>query len=385
MNSRQRVILSLNHEEPDKVPMDFAGSLTNVGINIEAHQKLKKHLGLNGGKEEIVDYIQQLVMPDQRIVEIFGADIKAVCSRSPHSWQLNIEEDDISYYFFDEWGIKFLMPKGHGYYFDPVEFPLSNVKDAEELNDMKWPDPFDPGRIEGLAEDVKHLYENTEYALLFGPTTGIFETAFFLRGMETFLLDFMTNLKLAEAIMDKLLEYHLGFWEHTLPLVGKYIQIAKMSDDLGHQQGLLISPELYRKVVKPRQKELFSFIKKRTGAKIYLHSCGSIAMLMQDFIDCGVEVINPVQPLAKGMNTAKLKIDFGDKMSFWGGIDVQQVLPFGSPSDVRHEVRKRIKDLASGGGYIAAPSHNILLDVPAENIVTLYQSVRQYGNYPIQL
>jgi uroporphyrinogen decarboxylase len=385
MNSRKRVILALSHEEPDRVPIDLAGSLTNAGISKEAHRKLKKCLGLEGGKEEVIDPIQQLVMPDQRILDRFDVDIRAVCSKPPRSWTLHIEEDEESYYFVDEWKIKFRMPKQHGYYFDPVEFPLAKVTCAEELDDYNWPDSFDPGRIEGLEEEVKNLYENTNYALLFGPTTGIFETVFFLRGMENFFIDWTANIELAEAILDKMLEFHLGYWEQMLPIVGKYVQVVKMSDDLGSQNGPLINPATYRKAVKPRQKELFSFIKERTDAKLYLHSCGSIYELIPDLIECGVEVLNPVQVSAKDMDTARLKKEFGDKMCFWGAVDVQRVLPYGSPMDVRGEVKKRIKDLAPGGGYVVAPSHNIQRDVPAENIIALYEAAKDYGRYPIRL
>jgi len=383
--SRERVLKALSHEEPERIPIDLGGSLTNAGIAKKAHNELLKYLGLKEDGAEIIDIMQQLVRPDKRILKKFGVDVYGIGAKSPKSWKLVIEEDKDNYYYTDEWGIKYRMPKGHGYYFDMIENPLANLN-MERLGDYQWPDPHDPGRREGLEEEVKDLYENTDYALfLNAPTSGIFEKSSALRGFENFYIDLIANPKFAEAIMDKMLEFYLAYWEEILPLVGRYVQIIKMGDDLGSQNGSLINPELYKKMIKPRHKEIFSFIKRRTNAKLYLHSCGAIYEFIPNIIECGVDVLNPIQISAKGMDTKRLKQKFGDKLSFWGAIDTQRVLAFGTPEDVEEEVKRRIGDLAPGGGYVLSSVHNIQANVPPENIVAMFEAARKYGEYPIKV
>lgn len=198
-------------------------------------------------------------------------------------------------------------------------------------------------------------------------------------------MDLVANPKFAEAIMDKMVEFYFGYWEEIRPLVGRYVQIIKMGDDLGGQDGSLIGRELYRKMIKPRHKEIFSFIKKRTDAKLYLHSCGAIYEFIPDIIECGVHVLNPIQVSAEGMDTKRLKQEFGDRLSFWGAIDTQSILPFGTPVDVEQEVKRRIGDLASGGGYVLSSMHNIQANVPPENIVAMFEAARKYSEYPIRV
>jgi len=384
MTSRERVLKALNHEEPDRVPVDLGGSLTNASIAKKAYSELRKYLGLKGDKAEVVDVMQQLVRPDEQILKRFGIDVYGIGAKPPKGWKLAIEEDKDNYYYTDEWSIRYRMPKGHGYYFDIVESPLANL-DMDSLKDYQWPDPHDSGRREGLEEEVRDLYKNTDYALfLNAPTSGIFEKSSALRGFENFYMDLVVNPKFAEIILDKMLEFYLDYWEEILPLVGRYVQIIKMGDDLGGQDGPLINPELYRRMIKPRHKEIFSFIKKRTDAKLYLHSCGAIYEFIPDIIECGVDILNPIQVSAKGMDTKRLKQEFGDKLSFWGGIDTQRVLTFGTPEDVEEEVKRRIVDLAPGGGYILSSVHNIQPNVPPENIVAMFEAARKYGEYPIR-
>ncbi len=198
-------------------------------------------------------------------------------------------------------------------------------------------------------------------------------------------MDLILNPKLVEAILDRILEFYLGYWENVLSIIGEYVQVVKVNDDMGDQRGLLISPDLYRRFIKPRDKELISFIKKRTNAKVYLHSCGAVSELIPDCVECGVDVLNPVQVSAKGMNTEKLKQQFGNRISFWGAIDTQKVLPFGTRQDVKEEVRRRIHDLAPGGGYILASVHNIQNGVPPQNIITMFEAARKYGGYRLEV
>ena len=197
-------------------------------------------------------------------------------------------------------------------------------------------------------------------------------------------MDMIANPKLTTAIMDKMLEFYISFWGEMLPIVGPYVQVIKLGDDLGMQSGPLISPDLFRSMIKPRERELIAFIKKRTDAKIFFHSCGSIYEFIPDLIEIGVDVLNPIQVSAKDMDTKRLKQEFGDRLAFWGAVDTQQVLPFGSPEDVVAEVKKRIGDLAPGGGYILSSVHNIQAKVPPENIETMFDAALRYGEYPIR-
>lgn len=389
MNSRERVVKALNHEEPDRVPVDLGGSLTNASMVKKAHDDLRKYLNIEGGNDEFVDWIMQIVRPDERILKEFEVDVYGIgprnfSERPPKDWKLVTDEDENYYYYQDEWGIKYRMSKREGYYFEIMENPLAN-SNMESLKDYQWPDPHDPRRWEGLEEEVKNLYENTDYALFLNADTwGIFEKACALRGTENFYIDLIADPKFAQAILDKMLEFYTGYWKEALMRIGNYIQIVKMGDDLGGQDGPLISPELYRRVLKPRHKEIFSFIRKRTSAKLYLHSDGSIYTLIPDIIECGVDVLNPIQVLAKNMgDTKRLKREFGDRLSFWGAIDTQRILPFGTPEDVEEEVKKRISNLAPGGGYILSAAHNIQPNVPPENVVAMYKAARKYGEYPI--
>ena len=382
MTPRERVVKALNHEEPDKVPVDLGGSLTNAGIAKKAHSELMKYLSSKENEAEVVDVYQQLVRPDERLLKRFEIDVYGIGTKPPKSWELIIKEDKDNYHYTDEWGIKYRMPKKHGYYFDIVEYPLAGLG-RESLKNYQWPDPHDPGRTEGLEEKVKDLYENTDYALFFNAaTSGIFEKSCALRGTENFYVDLIADPKFAGAILDKMVEFYLGYWEEMLPLVGKYVQVVKMGDDLGGQNGPLINPQIYRKMIKPRQREIFSFIKKRTNAKLYFHSCGSVYEFIPDIIELGVDVLNPIQVSARDMDTRRLKQEFGDRLSFWGAVDTQRILPFGKPEDVEEEVKKRIADLASGGGYILSSVHNIQANVPPENIVAMFEAARKYGEYP---
>ncbi len=385
MTSRERVIKTLNHLEPDRVPVDLGGTVTNTGIARSAHSELLRYLEYDQPEPEYVDILQQLVNPDERVLDRFRVDVYGLGPSPPDNWKLKIEEGRDSFFYTDEWGIRCRMPRD-GYYFDRVEYPLGDSElDLDRFNDYAWPNPRDAGRRRGVEKKVKELYQNTDYALCFKVEgAGVFEQSVAIRGNENFYVDLIANPKLATAIMDKMLEFYIGFWEEMLPIVGAYVQVIKIGDDLGMQNGPLISPDLYRSLIKPRERELISFIKKRTDAKIYFHSCGSVYEFIPDLIEIGVDVLNPIQVSAKDMVTKRLKQEFGERLSFWGAVDTQQVLPFGSQEDVVAEVRKRIGDLAPGGGYILSSVHNIQAKVPPENIAAMFDAAFKYGEYPIQ-
>lgn len=399
MNSRERVLATLNHEEPDRVPVDLGGMLS-TGIHVLAYNMLKSYLGISGGRTRIYDLIQQLARPEKNILEMFGADVWAVIEE-PEKWKpitlpdRTIAEvpsdwnpvtlDDGSRAIIKGSHVMFKMAKD-GYYFDPVYSPLQNAN-VEDLDESSWLEyrPWgmhDPDSLRRLEKEAKRLYEKTNFALMANFGGNIFETAYPLRGLGKFLVDMYSNQKFAEKLMDRIVEMQKKTFEEYISAVGDYVQIIQVGDDLGTQHGPFMSLEIYRKLLKPRHRRLWQFIKKKTDAYLFLHCCGSISQFIPDLIELGVDALNPVQVSAKGMDTNRLKKDFGDDITFWGGgCDTQKVLPYRTLRDVEEEVRRRIRDLAPGGGFVFSQVHNIQPGVPPENIIAMYRTVRKHGKY----
>ncbi|MGA9349440.1 MAG: uroporphyrinogen decarboxylase family protein [Anaerolineae bacterium] len=370
MNPRERVMAVLRHEIPDRVPVDL-GSTAVSGIHRRANEALKSLLGIEAD-EPVHDLIQGLVVPDERTLQRFGVDLRRVALRTSSAaaaaWPSGDEDT-----YLDEWGMRRQRTE---LYWELVGHPLANAK-VEDLRHYPWPDPHDPCRVAGLAEEARRLYEETDYALVADFLGGgIFEQALWMRGFERFMMDLITDEPFATALLDTLLELYIEFYAVYLEAVGPYVQIVALGDDLGMQTGPLISPALYRRLIKPRHKELYDFIHSRTEAKIMHHSCGSVFPLVQDLIDVGVDVLNPIQTSAQGMDPVALKREFGEHLVFHGGIDVQQILPFATPERVREEVKRIVAILGQGGGYIFAPSHNIQADVPPENVLAMYEAIQ---------
>jgi uroporphyrinogen decarboxylase len=323
--------------------------------------------------EPVHDVVQGLVVPDEQILQRFGVDLRRVALRPPSNAASVLPSGSKGTYR-DEWGMR---RQRTDLYWEIVTHPLADAK-AEDLCHYPWPDPHDPCRVAGLAEEARRLYEKTDYALVADFLSGgIFEQALWMRGFERFMMDMLTDEPFATALLDTLLELYVEFYAVYLEAVGPYVQIVAVGDDLGMQTGPLISPKLYRRLIKPRHKELYDFIHSHTEAKILHHTCGSVFPLVQDLIDVGVDILNPIQTSARGMDPVTLKWEFGERLVFHGGIDVQQILPFATPERVREEVRHIVATLGQGGGYIFAPSHNIQADVPPENIVAMYETIQE--------
>jgi uroporphyrinogen decarboxylase len=376
MRSRERVLRALSHEEPDRVPLDLGGLSTT--IETVPYNELKNYLGIKG---ETINFVRDHVEPPEELLERFKIDTRYVRIKAPRNFKVKIDPDNS---YLDEWGTRW-KKSPTSLYWDPVEFPLKKAT-LEDLEKYSWPDPDDPGRTEGLRERAKMMHDRTGYAIIADmPALGIFEMTWVcLTGPERFMADMILDKPFANALLEKVCRLHMRLYENYLNAVGDYIDVIVVSDDLGSMQGLLISPDLYREMIKPFQKKLWQFIKNKTRAALFLHSCGSIVKLIPDLIELGVDIINPVQVSAKDMDTRRLKKDFGDNLTFWGGIDTHRVLPFGSPEDVEEEVRRRISDLAPGGGFVLTAVHNIQAGVPAENICRMYEAAQKYGNYPIK-
>jgi uroporphyrinogen decarboxylase len=377
MNSRERVVKSLNYEEPDRIPIDIGSPVTS--FHIESYMELRKYLGFQLNEVKIIDHVMQTVKAEEDILQRFHSDTRHVFIRPAKLIK------KISHLVYeDEWGIRTTKPAS-SHYFDMIEHPLTNAN-LDDLEKFNWPDPTDTKRIDGLKDETKRLYESCPYALVLN---GFSETFFglpsWLRGHQQFYMDLLLNPKFVNNLLDKLLNYWETLAEIVLELIGEYIQVVRVADDLGTQRGLIISPQLYRKYIKPKQKEFYSFIKERTDAKLLIHSCGSIYEIIPDLIEIGIDVINPVQVSAKNMDSLKLKKEFGGKLGFWGGgCDNQHILPCETPKKVEKEVKKRISDFAPGGGFIFAPIHNIQYDVPPENICKLFNTVLKVGKYPLK-
>lgn len=382
MTPRERVLLALNHKEPDRIPIDLGGTIVS-SIAKSSYVTLKQHLGLPQEEITMLDYVQQLPYVDEALMQRLGVDLRMVQLPAATAPGLNIFEDGDYYAFIDRWGSKLHMPKQGGLYFDWVEFPVKEAT-MEALDNYQWPRPDPPEYNDKLAEQARYLYENTDYALVGSAVIGggIFEQPARTMGLENFLMALVTEPAFADRLMDKITDIYIESCNNYLDKLGKYLHVFTFWDDVAGQNGWLIKPDTFRKMIKPKQRRLVEAIKKKTDAKLFYHSCGATRDLIPDLIDLGFDILNPVQVSAKGMDTKRLKQDFGRDITFWGGgVDTQRVLPFGTPQEVADEVKRRIDDLAPGGGFVFAAVHNIQAFVPPENIVAVFDTALEYGRY----
>jgi len=382
--SRKRVERTLSHQEPDRVPYDLGGSIL-TGINQKAYRRLRQHLGLPEVEIAIEDMHQQLARVDEDVKQRLKVDVYGVNPGPARTFVKTLRSEDGYSKFRDEWGIEWWMPEDGGFYYDMRVHPLTHINDPSELAGVKFPDPLDPGRYEGMAARADELMNKRQVAYILGRNApGVFEIAMWVRGFDNFYADMLANQPLAEALLDIVCEIKMKYWARALELVGENVMMVSEADDLCGQYGPLVSPELYRKLIKPRHTRLFAFIKKhaRTNVKIFYHCCGSVASLIPDLIESGIDILNPVQVSAAGMDTRELKRLYGKDVVFYGGgVDTQRVLPYGTPAEVRDEVRRRIEDLAPGGGFVFNTVHNIQADVPPENIMAMWETLQEYGVY----
>jgi len=383
LNSRERINLSLNHKEPDRIPIDFGGT-NQTGITRGAYIDLFNFL--NKDKKvidlQIVSQTQQLVKIDEKIMEMFGVDTIPFRANSMANGINRIYDDAENFYFKDEWGIKWKMPKTSGLYFDVCKNPLADMS-IQDMEKHNWPDPYDKNRYLNLKIKAKSLYENTDKAIIaLNPIgAGILELSTWLVGFEDFFMALVTDKKKAIYILNKITDIQLEAWNNYLEQIGSYIDVCATLEDLGTQNGPMISLDLFKEMILPLLKKRVEAIKRRTNAKVFLHSCGDISKFIPFLIEAGIDILNPIQVSASNMgDTAKLKKEFGRDIVFWGsGCDSQKILPFGTVEEIKLEVKKRIADLAEGGGFIFAPIHNIQYGVPPENIVTMFNTALDYN------
>lgn len=368
---RERFIQALNHQEGDRVPIAFGGP--ECSVHKLAHRRLLEYLGMEVSEDApIQDSILQIVSPDERLYSRFDVDAVWVTPGELAAvWSENRET------FVDELSRSFDF--GGGFY-NQVGFPLKEGT-QQELDLLEFPNMSDPWRVAGLAQKAQRLYDQGFGLVADGPW-GIYEISSSLRGNVALFTDLVENQIYTEALAERVLEEHLKpFYESTLKEVGNLVQMVVVSDDLGSQENLLFSPRIFRNVYKPRLKKLVEHIRKFTSARVYLHSDGAVAELIPDFIDAGLDGLNPVQYTAKGMDSDKLKTSFGKYFGFFGGGIENQILSAGDPDQIYEEVRCQMILLGPGGGYVFSTIHNISPEVPAENIIAFFEAGIKYGMY----
>ena len=373
MNSRERVKAVLDKRIPDVVPTDMWGSASRIHNDLYAELLSLldiKDPGDNIRPSQLTSY------ENYELSDLLGCDFRHMNPGKPDYFTGYKDEEGLVY---DEWGIG---RDCSALYPTIAKFPLAEATE-NDIKGHKWPLMKDEGRVRGLADKAKDWYENTDKAITAAAANSglFFELGQFLRGPEDFFMDLALNEKFVHALMDKLTELFIELNLHYLKPIAPYIEWVEFSSDLGTQNGPFFSVEMFRTFFKEPHRELFSAIKKAyPNIKIFYHCCGSMHVFIPDLIDVGVDILNPIQPLAAGMDPARIKKEFGDDLVFHGAIDIQGAMR-GSQDDVRGEVRLRIDQMGGGGGYIVSPNNHLLPDVPAENVVTLYRYAKEYGRY----
>lgn len=372
MNSKERVLATLNHDKTDRVPLDIGG-INNTTMHHLVETELKKRLGLKDNGTNIVARNQGVVVPDDSLLDYFGADTRCIYINETSPWQDNGDGT-----FTDMWGIgQQLNPDG--YYYNMCKHPLLEAEDMEDIEAYEFPEPT-PYVIEGLRE--RALKYPDKCLILEGFREPMFGLPSWLRGIENFYMDLLADEEMVEALLTKILDYEKKLLDYVMAEVGDLIDIVKFADDMGTQDSMLMSPDTYRNMVKPFQTKLYGYAKEKYGKKILLHSCGAIRPIIDDLIEIGVDALNPVQISAKGMEPEGLKADFGDRITFWGGgVDTQSILNLATPAEVKRQVKQNMEWFMPGGGYVFAQVHNIQPGVPIDNIIAMYEAFQENCNY----
>lgn len=372
MSHRERVLAALEHRETDRVPIDFGGTYTTA-IYYAAYDRLKAHLGI---EHETVVYskTRRLAVPHESVLRRFDVDTRMLALGPYEGDQKEIDEDT----YLDEWGTTWRKAEdGHYLYVDGPFFSVRRP-DPEALEGFPWPDPENPGYTRGLKARAEALRAAGDHAVILNMPIGVIHQGQFLRGFGDWLKDLYRNRAFLDRMMGEIAARWIRVAERALEAAGAHVDIVFFGDDLASQLAPLFDPVMYRELIKPHHARMIRAAKDKADVKVLYHSCGAVSALIGDLIDIGVDAVNPVQVSAQGMDPAGLKRRFGDRITFWGGIDTQRVLPFGTPAEVRAEVRRVIDCLAPGGGFVLNSVHNIQNDVPAENVVAMFDEARAY-------
>lgn len=357
MEPKERTLAAINHKQSDRPPV-------YVSLTPQVAQKLSDTFHIP--YEEPFDAMESARISHMGLLTKLGVDIIAIAPTVPTAAPtITLPDGRVK----NEWGMVF---RNVGIYSEIAEHPLANASSEQDILEYPFPDPNAPGRFVA-ARDAMVTYAK-KYGVIGDVETMFFEISWYLTGMEKFLIDMMMEAEYQTHLMDKIMNYIIVAGKKLLEMG---VDILWCGDDFGSQQGMIIDPDTWRRVFKPRIKYMFEeFRKVRSDIKIAWHSCGSILPIIPDFIEIGLDILNPIQPLAHGMDPIFLKNTYGKDLVFFGGIDVQQLLPYGKPQMIRDEVRRRIDILGKGGGYIVAPAHNIQPDTPVENIMAFFEAVK---------
>jgi uroporphyrinogen decarboxylase len=412
MTSRERILAAIDHREPDRVPLDL-GATPSSGISAIAYNNLKKHLGLTGGRTRLYDVVQQLAQPEEAVLSRFridAVDVGRTFNVLDSDWyDVTLADGSAGQYpvwFHPErqpdgsWiarapGGEDLahMPSG-GTFYDQTCFPyldgypdnFGNLKEAmgrvlwAAFAHSPWDHASDPGFWEELRKRALALRASTDRALMIVCGCNLFEWGTFLRRMDNFMCDVLVDEENVDRLLGALLEIHLATLEKVCRAVGDVCDVLRFGDDLGMDSGPFMSPDSYARLFKPRHTRLCEYVHRHSGMKTFLHSCGSIYELMPHLIEAGFDVINPVQTNCRNMEPERLKREFGKDICFWGGgCDTRAILNRGTPADVREHVLRRLEILAPGGGFVFNTVHNILPEVPPENIVAMFEAIESFN------
>jgi len=382
MNSRERILTTLDHREPDRVPFDLAGT-TWTGIANGAYQKLRMFLGKDSEEPVWSDVVQQIVIPSDEILKILEVDTRGLFPLTSHNWDVydKLTDKGDNWEYHDEWSFTHHFPKTGGLWFSLVKHPMENiVPDVNEISRFNWPAASDRERIKGLREKAVRFKEQGKIVMLKGLCAGIFEMHQRFRRMTNALVDPLLYPEFSDLLIGKIADLKIEFWTMALAELADIVDVIAEADDYGTQESQLIDPDHFRLYYKPHITRIIEAMRKNApGAKIMFHSCGNVRPIIPDFIEMGVNILNPVHINASGMEPYQLKKDFGKDIVFWGGgVDTQKILARGTPGEVSDDVAKNIDALAPGGGFVFAAVHNIQSEVPPQNIISMVESIKKF-------
>jgi len=424
MDPRERIKLALDRKPVDRMPIDF-GSTRSTSISTIAYERLRKKLGINSGLSRMYDFIQQNSYVEMEVIEKFNVDIidpGMAFLRSEDDWtgftiphdgtrclvpkylfqiyDIERDEKDTIYLKHKDGTVLGIMPATsvnvRQAYWPYKDLPaIPETFDNRQLNKYSWAYPTPPYHLDNsltleetsedgfdlVADTIKTLHRDTDRALIFGVGGNAFDIGGLARGFDNFLCDVYRDKKGTKRLIDHTMEFYMDYIDKVIDRIGPYVEVLVFGDDLGHQGGPLISPDIYREIFKPAHKKMWEHVHSRCSCKVFLHSCGSLYELIPDMIDAGLDILNPVQTNAANMEPERLKREFGRDLIFWGGGCEPRTLALKGPQDVMEEVRQRIDIFAQDGGFVFASLHNITAEVPAENIIAMFEAANEYGGY----
>lgn len=366
MTHRERVFTVFAGDKPDRIPRDLGSTIWSTMDRI-SYENLKRHFGIIH-ETRYKNVAFQAVEIDEDILRRFDIDTRGLTTKGPSGWQDEISADGL---YLDEWGIKRNIQASAAI----VEHPFS-VEDYghDFLQKYKWPDGKDPGRFAGFSNTLSRWHAEGEYATVLNVYGGFTTMSYLLRGMDNWCVDMLVDEDVFTDLLDRTLKFEMDSARTALTAMGKYVDIVGIADDFAGQDGLFFSPNHFRRFIKPRMEKLIGVIRECCDCKVLFHSCGSVVDIIPDFIELGIDGLNPFQVTATGMNPAVLRTKYNGKIVFWGGVDTQQLMPKCNPGEVETEVR-RISQAMTGGGYVLGAVHNIQGDVPPENVVALFRQL----------